>query len=387
MPANPTLTSPLSFGREAAPEALNLNANKVHQISAVFDRQLAEGLHPGAQLVVLLRGQVLLDRAAGLAQTRNALPVTPETPFLTFSCSKAFTSICVHRLIEEGRVELDAPVAHYWPEFGCNGKEKATIRHAFLHQAGIPLAGLNVESLLAWNWEWTARYVASLKAEFEPGSQCAYHLVNYGFILGEVVRRVTGQRIDRYLHDTFLHPLGLKHSFMGLPWGEFKRAAALYLGHPENKTAVNAFNFPLLRHAVIPAAALNSTAREMATFYQMLLNGGSYAGRQYLRPETIRAATTMGYHGADSYIKTQMRWAYGFHLGGGAAADPSRPSGMGRQSTERTFGHFGQASCMAWADPDHELVVAFTCNRLISNRDADLRWAQLSEAVWAAVKS
>jgi len=357
----------------------------VRRIGEVFDGQLAAGMHPGAQLVVLRHGQVVVDRAAGWADVRRRTPVTPETPFLTWSVSKPFTGMCVHRLIEEGRVELDARVAMYWPAFACRGKEGATIRHVFLHQAGVPVRGLHTQIPLWPHWELVTRNVAGLRAEFPPGTRTAYHMVNYGFILGEVVRRVTGQPIQDYLRQTYLAPLGMQHSWLGLPRGQWPRAARLYCGGSEQLGAVFVFSRRAIRGAVAPAATLNSTARDLAVFYQMLLNGGQYSGRRYVRPETIAAATTLGYEGPDDTIGLPMRWAYGFHLGGPIPGTDPAANGMGRGSTLRTFGHFGQASCMVWADPDADIVVAFTCNRLLNSAEVTARWRALSDAVWDAL--
>ena len=383
---NPTLTTPIIFGREVPPASIGMSQAGVRRIVEIFEEQLGRGLHPGAQLVVLRHGQVAVDRAAGLADVRRKLPVTPDTPFLTWSCSKPFTGMCVHRLIEEGRVEWDAPVARYWPEFGCKGKESATIRHTFLHQAGIPRRGIYTQFLLWSNWEWVTRNVAGLPAEFPPGSRTAYHLVNYGFILGEVVRRVTGQPIQEYLRQTFLEPLGMRNSWLGLPAGEWSRAARLYCD-PAQRLAVFGFKWRRVRSAVMPAATLHSTARDLAVFYQMLLNGGQYAGRRYLQPETIAAATALGYEGYDATIGLHARWAHGFHLGGDIPANgPLGPSAMGKGSTLRTFGHNGQASCMAWADPDAEVVVTFVCNRLLDDAAVLARWKSLSDAVWDALE-
>lgn len=387
MSSNLTIDSHLTYSGEVAPTIVGMSESGVRQIVDIFNRQITNGLHPGAQLVVLRHGQVVVDRFGGLANTDRGMPVNADTPFLTYSVSKAFTGMCVHRLIEEGRVEWDAPIARYWQEWGCNGKEKATIRQAFLHQAGLPLRGLNGELLLCWNWRLVMRYVANLKAEYEPGTRCAYHLVNYGFIMGGVITRVAGLRPHDYLRKIFLEPLGMRNSYLGIPRRELRRAARIYCGDPQHRMAVQAFNAPIVRGAIIPAASLNSTARDLAAFYQMLLNDGKYGGQQFLRPDTISAATRLGYEGMDETIKYPVRWAHGFSLGGKLSENPNEVCGMGQKSTIRTFGHFGMASSMAWADPDADIAVAFTCNRLIEDKQANLRWQELSDAVWDSLSS
>jgi CubicO group peptidase (beta-lactamase class C family) len=382
---NPTHRTPLDFSHEVPPESVGMNPAAIGNLAHIFERQIAEGQHPGAQFVVLRHGQVVLDRAAGVADVRRRTPVTPATPFLTFSVTKAFTGMCVHKLIEQGKIDINARIADYWPEFGCKGKETATIRHAFLHQAGIPLGGLYREALLCWNWDWTARLVASLPAEFEPGTKCVYHLVNYGFILGEVIRRVTGLRPDRYMQQTLFEPLGMTNSWLGLPQREFARAAQIYLGDESQRMAVTFFRLPYVRGGVIPAASLNSTARNVATFYQMLLNGGTYAGKTIVTPETIAFATSVGLEQRDEHLGIDMAWAYGFHLGSDSAIHSEVPVGMGRNSTRRTFGHFGQGTCLAWADPEADVVAVFLCNRLLGDPAVSQRWQEISDGVWDAL--
>jgi CubicO group peptidase (beta-lactamase class C family) len=357
----------------------------LRRIEEAFDEQLRQGLHPGAQLVIRQNGKVLLDLASGTASLRRGNPVTPSTPFLTFSVTKPFTGVCVHKLIEEGKIELDAPVAEYWPEFGCRGKETATIRHVFLHQAGVPVRGL-YRQILRWpRWKAVTRFVAALPAEYPPGTKTAYHLVNYGFILGEVVRRVSGLPVHEYLHHHFLEPLGLDNTFLGLPKAEEKRAAGLYSGHRENRNAVLVFRYPRIRRAVIPAATLHSTARELTIFYQMLLNEGEYRGKRFLQPDTIRQATTLGWEGVDGTIGVSMRWAYGFHLGG-MGADGRVEYSMGKGSSLETFGHFGMSTCMAWADRGYQIAAAFTCNRMLHRLDSRRRWLVFNDLIWEGLE-
>ncbi|MEN8242939.1 MAG: serine hydrolase, partial [Chloroflexota bacterium] len=142
------------------------------------------------------------------------------------------------------------------------------------------------------------------------------------------------------------------------------------------------FNHPLLRTALIPAASLHSTARDMAVFYHMLVSGGNYAGRQYIKGETIKRATALAFEGWDHLIERQLRYALGFYVGG-LAPPPGEPGpAMGHGSSLSSFGHFGNRSCMAWADHDHKLVVVFLCNRLLSMLDTRQRWTEINDQVW-----
>jgi CubicO group peptidase (beta-lactamase class C family) len=354
-----------------------------------------EKLHSAAQLVVLQRGEKKLDLSAGRGAYRN---LSPDTPFLAFSITKAFTGLCIHRLIEEGRIDLDAPVSTYWPEFGQGGKERATIRHVFLHQAGIPAPNLNRQVLVWPFWRLVTRHVARTPAQFEPGTKTAYHLVNYGFILGEVVRRVTGKRVDRYLYENFLRPMGLRNTWMRLPPRALLRTPRVKAHAAVMRRAAAVFNQPAIRTALIPAAGLHTTARDLAAFFQMLLEGGTARGQRFLKPETIAAATSSGYRGWDDYLKTSMHWGYGFVLGGSAApmrhgtVGKEAPEGMaasggsmGKGSCEQTYGSFGMGTSMVWVDPCAQLVVAFTCNGMLDDTGTSRRWRRISDAVWDAV--
>jgi CubicO group peptidase (beta-lactamase class C family) len=381
---NPTITGTLDFGREIDPVNVDMLPHAVGRLVKVFEDQVTKHhLHPAAQLVVLRHGRVVLDRVLGVG--RNGKPVTTATPFLTFSVTKAFTGICIHRLIEQGKVELDAPVAEYWPEFGCRGKESTTIQHVFLHQAGIPTAGMYRLSPLWPFWGVVVNRVGRLKAQTKPGSHCAYHQMNYGFILGEVVRRVTGQMVDEYLREEFLAPLGLERTWMRIPRGELTESPQIYSGTKGANNAAFGFDLPFVRQALLPAASLHSTARDLAVFYQMLINQGQYNGKRLLKSETIHEATHVGYEGWDDTSSMNVRWAYGFHLGSGDCVGKDWGGTMGKGSTLSTFGHFGMATSMAWADADAKLVLAFTCNRMLNTAGYSARWQDLSDALWNAL--
>ncbi len=374
------MTNIVRYGGEENPESVGMNGASLKALAGLLEEQAAKGWHKGAQFVVLWKGKALLDQAIG--EDQRGRPINVDTPFYTFSVAKAFTAVCVHKLIEAGRIDLGAPVAEYWPEFGKRGKETATIRHVFLHQAGVPMRGLYTQ-IPTWPfWRVTARKVANLKAEYEPGSQTMYHLVNYGFILGEVVRRVSGMRIEAYLHKHFIEPLGLKNTWMQIPKEELKRSPRMAPLDKEQDKVTWLFNLAVIRRAVIPAASLHSTARDLAVFYQMLVNGGEYDGKRFLQPETIATATKLSSEMPDGFLGRTTRWGLGFHLGGMQPPPGEVGPSMGWGSTVRTFGHFGNASSMAWADPDRELVVTFTCDGLLSQREGRKRWVELSDAVW-----
>lgn len=381
-------TQKLDFSHAVDPTKAGMKPARVKKIVEVFEAMVTKKhWHPAAQLVVLRHGEVILDRVIGTG--RYGKPIDHETPFYSFSVSKPFVAICIHKLIEEGKIDLDERISTYWPEFGCRGKEAATVRHALLHLAGIPAPHLYLQVPLWPNWKWVTRAVAGYQAVYPPGKVAHYHLLNFGFILGEIVHRVSGQMPDEYFAGNFAEPLGLKNTWMRIPIKEIPRTPELVSYHKEHDLNVKVFNMKMMRHALIPAASVHSNARELATFYQMLLNGGEYAGKRFLKPATIKQAVRSGYHGYEENEKGIENIALGFFLGGKDVflCDSQKREYplYGTGSTEKTFGHYGLGSGMTWADPDAGLVVAFTTNGLWNNDITHLRWKEINNAVWDAI--
>lgn len=362
-----------------------MSVEGVERVITLFEHHFTSGLHPGAQLVVLRRGRVVLDRSIGLSREGTYLSVRPDTIFLTLSCTKPVASFCLHQLVDAGKVEIDAPIATYWPEFGQKGKETATVRHALLHQSGIPSKGLYPQIPQWWNWERVTQSVAELTAEFEPGSRTAYHLVNYGFILGEIIRRVDGRMPDEYMRQELFEPLGMENAYLGLPRTETERAAELYWGASDQRNA--ALLFRQARYAMMPAATLNCSARDLAQFYQMIVDGGRVGERQLLSREVLDLMLTEHYAGYDHLLESFVRAGHGIYIGGAKPVEYAHEySTFGRLSRRTTVGHPGQRSCNAWADPQAELVVIYLNNRLIGKEENEARWQNMSDAVWRAIE-
>ena len=177
----------------------------------------------------------------------------------------------------------------------------------------------------------------------------------------------------------------MKNSWLKIPPEALRRSPPIISGCKDQNSLTRLFNLPIVRKALIPAASLHSTARDMAIFYQMLVNFGNYAGRQYLKPETITQATSLGFRGLDEFSQRETLWAYGFHLGGRPTSENEGETSFGERSTLQTFGHMGNRSSMAWGDFNHQLVVSFTCNRLIDNEANRQRWINLNNSVWDAL--
>jgi CubicO group peptidase (beta-lactamase class C family) len=304
-----------------------------------------------AQLVVLADGEPVLDRAMGC--TRDDL-------FWLFSAGKPYVSVLIRRLVELGQIDLDEPVATYWPEFGAHGKETVTVRDVLRHRSGVSTAGnpfLDAAFMPQWNWS-LQRLVQARPRQLEPG-RTAYGFVSFGFILGEVVQRVTGRPLPEVMRDLVLEPLGVHDTYLGLPADQAARAVMLRPADLRFRAPSLFCNHPHVRSAVIPAAGVSATARDVATFYETLRRGGTWGERHLLEPDSTAAmlVPTSG-EKRDLFTGTYIRWSEGFQLGG-PRPDPDEVSALGKLSSPYAFGHNGSDVCIGWADPTRRLVMAY----------------------------
>ncbi|MEW9531990.1 serine hydrolase domain-containing protein [Microbispora sp. NPDC049125] len=356
---------------EHTPEALGMDQAGLSRVVGLVEARGAK-----AQLCVLRDGAVVLDRAFGCE---------PTSLFWIFSAGKPYTAMLVHLLSQRGRLSLDAPVATYWPEFGRHGKDRITIRHVLQHRSGLPSGGTLFGDLLAMtDWRRSVRRIQNARPRWPAGQVPAYQPLAYGFVLGELVRRVTGSPIERLLALELLAPLRSGDTYLGLPDAEWPRHVPIRAGGPAGVGVETVLNRRSTRRAVIPAAGVSTTARDLAAFYLMLLRGGSADGVRLLEPATVELARTPTSEGEiDRTVKVPIRWSHGFQLGGPRPGWPA-PGPMGARASRRTFGHNGSGCCIAWADPERGLVVAYLTNRL-TTRSADVRHqTNVADALLAA---
>jgi CubicO group peptidase (beta-lactamase class C family) len=328
-----------------------------------------------AQLCVLRDGQVVLDRAIGCP---------PDALFWLFSASKPFVALLVHLLSERGELSLDEFVARYWPEFGRAGKAGITVRQVLQHRSGLPVARSRaLDALAMTDWQRSVQHIEQASPSWPPGQVPAYHYISYGFILGELVRRVSGIGLTEFLEAEFLLPLGLRDTHLGLPSELWTRHVPIR-GRGLAGLVSQAFvNRRQTREAVIPAAGVSTTARDLARFYQALLRGGELDGVRVLQAATVEEARRPSSDGeTDRFLLLPMRWSQGFQLGGRSPGGATGP--MGRLSSWLTFGHNGSNCCIAWADPDRDLVVAYLTDILSVGPEGAHHQADVSDAIIAA---
>jgi CubicO group peptidase (beta-lactamase class C family) len=330
------------------------------------------------------RGQLRIERGGRLALDLT-FGCTPDSLFWLFSASKPFIAVLVHRYVEHGLLELDAPIAAYWPEFGDNGKQHITVRQVLQHRTGMPTAGSTLGDALAMsNWRRSVERIERSAPKLDPMRGPAYQYLVYGFLLGELLQRVTGERVEELLRREILEPLGLHDTFIGLPDAAWPRHVPVHVDGPGGGVAQSVLNRRVTRAAVIPAAGVSTTAADLAAFYRALLDDLAGRGPGLLRPETLRAALEPSSdRQPDLFARAPIRWSLGFQLGGVRLG--SRTGPMGRASSRQAFGHNGSNCCFGWADPQRDLVVSYLTDRVPRAPNGIRHLAQLSDAIIAAV--
>jgi CubicO group peptidase (beta-lactamase class C family) len=349
---------------------------------------LVHALPGSSQLCVLRHGEVLLD---------ISVRCEPDSLFMLWSAGKPFATMAVHLLAERGRLDLDTPIHHYWPGYERHGKESITTRHVLRHRSGVPLSTGSVlrDALAMSDWLRSVRAAEHAKPKWPANQVTAYHLLSYGFILGELVRRVDGRPLPQFLREEILTPADLPNTHLGLSPNVRPRRIPL-VAAPRTSLAERWKLTHFERHAshdeVIPAANVHSTARDVARFYQRLLNEGALDGRQIFAPKTIADAVDPSLPDPeaaahpDRIIGHPVRWAQGLQLGwGDLPVTTAHP--FGTTASRTVFGHNGSNYCTAWADPDHALVFAHLTNLIAPRPEALRHQTELGDALRAALST
>lgn len=353
-------------------------------VADVFARNFEDFDELGAAVTVYAGGRKVVDLWGGIADERSERPWREDTVVPVFSCAKGVVSICVHLLAQEGRLDLDAPVARYWPEFARDGKAAITPRMVLGHRAGLPVLDRVLSFTEITEWTPVVHAIEEQPPLWEPGTAFEYHGHVFGFLLGEVIRRITGLTPGSYFRKAVADELGLS-TWIGLPESERGRLARLVetAGRPPAPdpaslvarlvTMNGAFVFPgvdeprgwndpALLCAEIPGAGAVSSARGLATLYAAAATGVDGAPR-LLAPDTVTDAVRELSGGASwsGFPDLGVRWGSGFLLD----APRFRPT-LG----PRSFGNDGAGGQFAFGDDEFGVGFAYTANRMIGHGDA-----------------
>src|SRR5512143_3474232 len=371
-------------------------------------RRLAKQLRRGpggAAVCVYHRGEKVVDIWGG---ARNAAgdPWQEDTLAVSFSTTKGVTSTALHVLADRGLLDYDDPVAKHWPEFAQAGEERITIRHLLSHRAGLyDIRHLVDDAGRMRDWEHMTDALARATPGLEPGTASAYHGITFGWLVGEVVRRLTGKRFADVVREELAEPLGLDGLYVGAPPEAAARPAELLvpaagrqrmadLGARLERTqrVIGRFvrydlrriadallvpgftdfgwDHPETLAASIPAANGLFTARSLAKLYATLAGGGAFNGTRLLSAATLARATEVQTRGIDLVVPFPMHWRLGYHRAATTAGTPPR-----------AFGHYGFGGSGAWGDPDQQLAMAMVLNSGIGTPFGDLRTAQIGGTV------
>jgi CubicO group peptidase (beta-lactamase class C family) len=388
----------------------------------VFRRQL-ESYPGGGAVCVYHRGECVVDLWGGI-RDRSGRPWQRDTMSPSFSTTKGVASTLVHIMADRGLLAYADPVAKHWPEFAQAGKQHITIRHVLAHQSGL----YHIRQMIdradrMLDWEYMVRVIERSAPIHEPGARTGYHGLTYGFLVGEILQRVTGKRFAALVQDELVRPLGLDGLYVGAPDEALARAAELFWpraidpGKPLRRATratywslahaapgvqwlvrqagvqldlqsiidalaprgMSSFDFGAHEslRVSIPAANGLFTARSLARMYAALAAGGTLDGVRLLSPETIaRATEVQSPAGGGVVVPFDMRWRLGYH---GVATTRGAP--------RNGIGHFGWGGSGGWADRHEELAVGLIVNGGMGTPFGDFRILRIGGAALASARA
>lgn len=356
-----------------------------------FAENFAKHGEVGAACCVYREGRKVVDLWGGFREPGGEEQYTADTRQLLFSSGKGITAIAAHILAEEGRLDFDAPVVRYWPEFGAQGKEGIPVRWLFSHKAGLPVLDRPIVLDDIVRWTPAVESLAAEKPAWEPGAAHGYHTYTYGWLTGEVIRRVTGDRVGRFVAERIAGPLGADF-WMGLPEQEMPRLAPVVPGSPPaagaeldplTKRMLDRDSLSFRSFAMLAPADFNGrpllaseqpamgvgTARALARIYAACI--GEVDGVRLLRPDTLAAAMATQARGEDLTLVYETHYGTGFQL-----PFPFRP-----MAGDGSFGHYGSGGSVGFANPRLGIAFGYAMNRMGPVWGADPRSKALVDAL------
>jgi CubicO group peptidase (beta-lactamase class C family) len=378
-------------------------ASGFEKVREAFANNFEQHGDVGAAFSLYVKGEKVVDLWGGTADVTTSRPWEEDTLQLFFSTTKGVAAICAHLLAQRGDLDLDAPIATYWPEFKAEGKENITVRQAMGHRAGLPVVDIDLTPEQVCAWDPIVDALAAQKPIWEPGTKHGYHALTYGWLVGEVIKRVSGKNIGGFFRHEIGDALGLD-LWIGLPESEEPRVAPLIVleamagqmsedvlnAMPEEmqrmiraftdpdsitQRALNVakpsldFNSRMVHAAEIPAANGISTARSLAKLYAATV--GEVDGIRILEPKQVDDALVEQSNGPDEVLMLPTRFGSGFFLNGDFAPLLS----------ERSFGHAGAGGSLGFADADAQIGFGYVMNKMQTNLSGDPRTLTLIKAV------
>jgi CubicO group peptidase (beta-lactamase class C family) len=388
------------------------------QVAEEFERNFQERGELGASVCVTLAGEPVVDLWGGVARPTEQTPWGQDTIALIWSATKGATALCAHMLASRGQLDLDAPVVRYWPEFGQAGKEQITVAMLLSHQAGLAVVREPLPPGAFYDWELMTRTLAGQEPLWKPGSMHGYHAFTFGWLVGEVVRRVSGKSLGAFFREEVAQPLGID-LWIGLPAEHESRTAqmipadppgpndaivpfyvammdpttmqALVMGNTGGHMMPDAsgalmFDSRAAHAAEIGAAGGISNGRGLARLYAPLANGGSLNGITLVRGDILaRMGAVESASKLDASILAPTRFALGFVK----TVDNRRVAGLTENDSvilsEGAFGHSGFGGAMGFAESAERMSFGYVMNRMGSGLGLNARGQSLIDAAYRSL--
>lgn len=367
------------------------------RVKNAFVRNFKSDLEVGASFAATINGKFVIDIWAGHADAAKTSPWEQDTIVNVYSTTKVMTVLCTLMLVDRGLLDLDAPVAKYWPEFAQAGKENLPVRYLFSHTAGLPGFDEKIPVEALYDWDRIINLLAAQKPWWKPGTKSGYHAITHGYLLGELIRRITGKTVGTFFREEVANPLNADFH-IGLPEELDSRVGELIPPEmPDLEKVAEQFNFdvsmaiktlsnpPLTaelsktrawRGAEIPAANGHGNARSVARIISALACGGEVDNVRLLSLETIEKSIEEQSYGPDLVLILPIRFGLGWGL-----TSKEMPIGP----NPRTFYWGGWGGSLAVVDLDAKLSFSYVMNKMNSNLTGDIRTVRLVRALYKAL--
>ena len=368
--------------------------DKFAPVREQFEANLKSGQDVGASFCVTLNGETVVDIWGGFADEARTRPWQRDTIINVYSTTKTMTALTALLIADRGQLDFDAPVARYWPEFAANGKSRVKVSHLMSHSAGLSGWKEPLKTADVYDWEKMTSLLAAQAPYWEPGTASGYHALTQGYLVGEVIRRVTGKSLGTVFREEIAEPLGADF-WIGLPASEDARVAdlipppaadAIDAGN-QNELQANMSRNPGIdvsetrtrawRGAEIPAAGGTGNARAVAEIHTILANGGVAKGKRFMSEAGCRKALELQVEGTDLVLAQNVRFGMGFGLQGSMLPLPNANSMF--------WGGYGGS--LAIIDMEARTTMSFVMNRMLGTTTGDMRAFGLAMATWEALSA
>lgn len=380
------------------------------EVGEEFRRNFSDRGELGASVAVRVGGETVVDLWGGFRDIDRSHPWVEDTICVTFSCTKGAVALCAHMLATDGELDFDAPVSRYWPEFAAAGKEGVLVRHLLSHQAGLPAVRTPLPPGALYDWHQMVEVLAAEEPFWRPGSTHGYHGITFGFLVGEVIRRVSGQTVGAFLRAEVAEPLGIDMA-LGLDAGQHDRVAhvngpqppspgdpvspylvkamteptsiqALMMANNGGYLVPEEWDSPAALAAEIPATGVVANARAYAEMYGAVAHERRVGRVEFSEADIVRMGAVQSAATEDIVLFAPGRWSLGFQKGAVTPAGIEPPARV--VLSEDAFGHTGHGGSIGFADPVADLSFAYVMNQMDPDLGLSAKGQSLVDAAYRA---